>query len=50
MKKAFDFLTQLRENNNREWFSAHKPEYDSIVKENKTFLPGFIMNFRNMTS
>ncbi|ATN06583.1 TIGR02453 family protein [Chryseobacterium indologenes] len=37
MKKVFDFLTQLRENNNREWFSAHKPEYDSIVKENKTF-------------
>ncbi|MGN7864649.1 DUF2461 domain-containing protein [Chryseobacterium sp. 22458] len=37
MKKAFEFLTHLRENNNREWFSSHKSEYDSIVKENKVF-------------
>lgn len=37
MKKAFEFLTHLKENNNREWFSNHKSEYDSIVKENKVF-------------
>ncbi|WP_313003780.1 DUF2461 domain-containing protein [Chryseobacterium gleum] len=35
MKKAFEFLTQLKENNNREWFAKHKSEYDAIVKENK---------------
>lgn len=35
MKKAFEFLSYLKENNNREWFSRHKSEYDAIVKENK---------------
>jgi len=37
MKKAFEFLKQLEKNNNREWFAQHKAEYDSVVKENKTF-------------
>ncbi len=37
MKKAFEFLKQLEKNNNREWFAQHKTEYDSVVKENKTF-------------
>lgn len=37
MKKTFEYLKQLNENNNREWFAQHKSEYDSIVKENKTF-------------
>lgn len=37
MKKAFEFLTHLKENNNREWFTQHKSEYDVIVKENKVF-------------
>lgn len=37
MKKAFEFLKQLEKNNNREWFSQHKPEYELIVKENKIF-------------
>lgn len=27
MKAIFDFLRELRENNDREWFNAHKPEY-----------------------
>ncbi|WP_374464870.1 DUF2461 domain-containing protein [Chryseobacterium sp.] len=35
MKKAFEFLSHLKENNNREWFARHKSEYDVIVKENK---------------
>lgn len=35
MKKAFEFLTHLKENNNREWFSKHKSEYEAIIKENK---------------
>ncbi|BAP33390.1 TIGR02453 family protein [Chryseobacterium sp. StRB126] len=37
MQKAFEYLKQLKENNNREWFAQHKSEYDSIVKENKIF-------------
>ncbi|MBB6372123.1 DUF2461 domain-containing protein [Chryseobacterium shigense] len=37
MKKTFEFLKQLEKNNNREWFAQHKPEYDSVVKENKAF-------------
>lgn len=35
MKKAFEFLKQLEKNNTREWFAAHKAEYDAVVKENK---------------
>lgn len=37
MKRAFAFLQLLQENNNREWFTQHKPEYDSIAKENNVF-------------
>lgn len=37
MKKTFEFLKHLEKNNNREWFTQHKSEYDSVVKENKVF-------------
>jgi uncharacterized protein (TIGR02453 family) len=37
MKDALKFLTQLNENNNREWFTNHKSAFDLIVKENKVF-------------
>jgi uncharacterized protein (TIGR02453 family) len=37
MKNTLNFLEKLKENNNREWFAQHKPEYDLIVKENKVF-------------
>jgi uncharacterized protein (TIGR02453 family) len=37
MKKGFEFLKQLKESNNREWFAQHKPEHDAIVKANKVF-------------
>jgi uncharacterized protein (TIGR02453 family) len=37
MKKAFEFLNKVKENNNREWFTQHKPEHDEIVKANKVF-------------
>ncbi len=30
MKEIIDFLIRLRENNNREWFQEHKPEYDKL--------------------
>lgn len=35
MKKAFEFLKQLEKNNTREWFAAHKAEYETVAKENK---------------
>lgn len=37
MEQAFEFLRELSQNNNREWFQAHKAEYEAIVKENKKF-------------
>lgn len=37
MKNGFNFLKRIKENNNREWFMAHKPEYDLITQENKVF-------------
>jgi uncharacterized protein (TIGR02453 family) len=37
MKKVLKFLKQIEENNNREWFTKHKSEYDLIVQENKDF-------------
>lgn len=40
MKQAFEYLKQLKQNNNRDWFANHKSEYDLIVKENKTFFNG----------
>lgn len=37
LKKGFEFLKQIEKNNDRVWFSEHKSEYDSIIKENKIF-------------
>lgn len=37
MKKQFEFLRKLSENNNREWFAEHKTEYDKLNEENKRF-------------
>ena len=28
----FDFLTELTENNNKEWFDAHKAQYESATR------------------
>ena len=28
--RLYDFLTRLAANNNREWFAAHKSEYDEL--------------------
>lgn len=30
MNPIFTFLDSLKENNNREWFNAHKPEFDRL--------------------
>lgn len=32
----FDFLKKLATNNNREWFKAHRAEYDAVVNEIET--------------
>ncbi|WP_258103602.1 DUF2461 domain-containing protein [Marinoscillum sp. MHG1-6] len=37
MKKTLDFLTQLAQNNEREWFNAHKESYLEADKEVKSF-------------
>ena len=34
-KEVLDFLEELRRNNQREWFQANKPRFDSL---RKTFL------------
>jgi uncharacterized protein (TIGR02453 family) len=33
MKRFFEFLSELKENNNREWFHANKSRYDELHKE-----------------
>ena len=30
MRRLYDFFSQLEANNNREWFAAHKPEFDRL--------------------
>lgn len=35
---TFDFLTKLKENNNREWFQQHKKDYENVRKEYESFI------------
>jgi len=30
---TFDFLRMLSQNNNRDWFNAHKADYETQVRE-----------------
>ncbi|MEL0641136.1 DUF2461 family protein [Pseudoalteromonas aliena] len=32
-KKTFEFLAQLDQNNNRDWFNDHKSQYEEYVRE-----------------
>lgn len=32
-KTTFNFLDELAANNNRQWFEANKPRYESLVRE-----------------
>jgi uncharacterized protein (TIGR02453 family) len=50
MKRGFEFLKLLKENNNREWFTQHKPEYDSIAKENSEFFNQIYTELQNHDS
>ncbi len=38
----FDFLKELKQNNNRDWFTANKKKYDAAKKEVETFLTKLI--------
>lgn len=42
MKKVVDFLTALKDNNNREWFAAHKAEYEAARGEFEAFIEPII--------
>lgn len=42
MRKLFDFMTQLRLNNNREWFAAHRKVYDSLRAQADAYAERFL--------
>lgn len=42
MKNIIDFLTQLKENNNRDWFTANKDLYKQVEKEFNVFVEKLI--------
>lgn len=42
MVEIIDFFARLSENNNREWFAAHKDEYKAVDKKLKEFAAKFI--------
>jgi len=46
LKNSFEFLKQLSRNNNRAWFTEHKPEYDAIAKANKIFFNDIFSDFQ----
>ena len=46
LKSAFEFLKKLNRNNNREWFTEHKSEFDVIVNINKIFFNKVFSDFQ----
>jgi uncharacterized protein (TIGR02453 family) len=42
LKSTFDFLRKLSANNNRDWFAAHKDQYESAKKNAEDFVDGLI--------
>jgi uncharacterized protein (TIGR02453 family) len=36
-QNTFDFLNQLKENNDRDWFAENKKQFDKLQKESKNF-------------
>lgn len=47
MKEVFDFLVQLRQNNNRQWFTDHKSEYLRINARFNEFVEALIAGIAN---
>jgi uncharacterized protein (TIGR02453 family) len=46
MEALFEFLKELRENNNREWFKANKGRYDALHKEHIVIVQELINRIR----
>lgn len=46
MKSVIDFLTALHDNNNREWFNAHKGEYRLALARFNSFVEELIAGIR----
>ncbi|MBO4244439.1 MAG: DUF2461 domain-containing protein [Bacteroidales bacterium] len=44
VSRVLDFLSQLKCNNNRDWFAAHKDTYLQINKETAEFADNMILN------
>lgn len=49
-KSTLEFLTQLKENNNREWFTENKKRFDSEQKATKTFFTQILTDLEKMDS
>lgn len=47
---TFDFLKDLRENNNRDWFTENKPRYEKSHKEMYTFAESIIERLNQFDS
>ncbi len=41
-KNTLNFLAELKENNNKEWFTANKPRYEAAKKEFERFVDALI--------
>jgi uncharacterized protein (TIGR02453 family) len=46
MKPVLTFLTQLKKNNNRDWFEAHRPAYELAKSRFETLIEGLIDGLR----
>ncbi|WP_231596009.1 DUF2461 domain-containing protein [Sphingobacterium endophyticum] len=47
-KATFDFLNNLKENNNREWFQDHKSEYDAALQNVTSFIEQIIVKLSGL--
>lgn len=47
MKSVIDFLTALHDNNNREWFNAHKSEYQLALARFNSFVEELVAGIRS---
>lgn len=48
MKEILDFITELKENNNREWFDANKQRYLSVKAQHENFIDKVIEGIRSI--
>ncbi len=50
MKEIIDFLKELKENNNRDWFLANKKQYDKLKKSYQEFIQELISEISKFDS